>query len=182
MDTKTLFENKWVSLREIQSPSHGIMGYVYSHETRCNGHIVSFLPFRKVEKTFTTSIEFLVRAECTPCWEMVPTFSSFTGGIDKGDSPSECVIKELREEAGISVDDERLISLGTSFGVKSCDTLYHLFAVDVSGCKEGNLHIESELEKTSYNKWYTEELFNEKNFMDPFIYVLKGRFDKLRRN
>ena len=181
MDIKTLCSNKWISLKEIQSPQHGIMGYVYSHETRCNGHIVSFLPYRKVEKTFTITTEFLVRCETTPCWEMIPIMSSFTGGIDKGDSPTDCVIKELKEEAGIIITDEKVISLGLSYGAKSSDSTYHLFAVDVTNCAVGELTFESELEKTSYNKWITESLFCQTAFMDPFVYVLKARLDNYNK-
>jgi len=58
---KTLCENDWVSLLDLN-------GYVYSHETRCNGVIVAILPYRRTEKG---RLQFLLRREITPCWSRI---------------------------------------------------------------------------------------------------------------
>ena len=42
----TLCDNKLVSLMKIVYPEKGINGYVYSHETRCDGNIISIVPYR----------------------------------------------------------------------------------------------------------------------------------------
>ena len=54
----TLKANSWLSLMEIKDPDKGINGYVYSHETRCQGQIVLVLPYRTVGK----DTEYLVKS------------------------------------------------------------------------------------------------------------------------
>jgi hypothetical protein len=62
--------------------------------------------------------------------------------------------KELREEAGVnSINANNLISLGTCFGTKSCDTIYHLYTVRLTNSQHDTLEVESELESTAYCKW-----------------------------
>ena len=146
-----LHHNDWVSLKHMSCPKNKIFNYVYSTETRCDGKIAAFIPFKKVG----LNVELLVRCEATPCWnynEQVP--SSFTGAVEKGETPLETVIHELKEEAGYAVDSKNIINLGQVFGSKSSDTIYFLFGVDLgdSGTPD-TLTCESELEKSSYNVW-----------------------------
>jgi 8-oxo-dGTP pyrophosphatase MutT (NUDIX family) len=44
------------------------------------------------------------------------------GGIDEGESPGEAVIRELREETGIRVNDSQLVELGEFFPLNSLNT------------------------------------------------------------
>ena len=126
---KVLHDNQWLSLCEMKDPEHDVDGYVFSHETRCGGHIVSILPYRLEGGRR----EVLLREEVTPCWSVdKKILSSITGGVDLGDGPTETAVRELREEAGYEITSQELRPLGTTFGVKSSDTVYHLFAVDLT--------------------------------------------------
>lgn len=146
-----LHHNDWVSLNHISCPKDKIINYVYSTETKCNGKIVSFVPF----KNKGNGIQFLIRCEATPCWDYVNQVpSSFTGCVEKGESPLETVIRELKEEAGYIVNQNNIINLGQVFGSKSSDTIYFLFGVDLTESQDpGIIEIENELEKSAYNVW-----------------------------
>ena len=125
-----LHEDEWISLRKIRWPEKSIYGYTYSHETRCNGQIISILPF-KIE---ASGMMILLRSEVTPCWDTEkPIISSITGGVEKDHvGPNVTASHELWEEAGYKASPEEFISLGTCRGTKSCDTIYHLFSIDLT--------------------------------------------------
>ena len=118
------------------------------------------------------SIKFLSRVEATPCWEYTnPVMSSLTGGVDKNNTPLKTAQIELREEAGYIVNEDEIISLGTTYSTKSSDSVYHLFAVEITQeTSKIKAVAESELEKTSYCKWVSKEEIIEAK--DPFIIVL----------
>lgn len=137
MQINTLHHNEWLSLKEIVDPERGVNGYVFSHETRCRGKIIAVLPFRFVDSEwYRYKIEFGLRSEVTPCWGMDPQISALTGGYEGGD-PRQTAIHELKEEAGFDVGIDELVDLGTSYASKSSDTVYHLYAVDVTGKEQG---------------------------------------------
>lgn len=128
MGDEVLYENEWVSLRRVVEPERGIGGYVYSHETRCGGRILAVLPFR----FGPAGLEVMVKCEVTPCWSVdEPIPSALTGGWEGGDI-TEDAVRELWEEAGYQATPGELIRLGMCRGTKSTDTVYELFAVDVS--------------------------------------------------
>ena len=63
---ETLYDNKWLSLKQVVKPDVGINGYVFSHASRCNGKIVSILPFRyAINDKGKRTIQFLIRKEIT---------------------------------------------------------------------------------------------------------------------
>jgi ADP-ribose pyrophosphatase len=71
----------------------------------------------------------------------------------------ERAVKEIEEESGYKVKKEDLESLGTCYGAKSIDTVFHLFAVDVADKEpeepEGDgsdLEDKSKFEWTYFNK------------------------------
>jgi 8-oxo-dGTP pyrophosphatase MutT (NUDIX family) len=117
---------KWIEIRATENSKGN--KYFFLHEVRCNG-IVAVLPFRITEGSKT---EVLAIKEITPCWEMEPVFCSLTGGIDNGSTAPSAAIKEIEEELGIIAPVESLISLGTCYGTKSTDTIYELFAIDIT--------------------------------------------------
>ena len=131
MKIKTLFDTKWLSIRKMDVPiPGGTSEYIYSHETRCNGKIVSILPFKR---TAHGPNEYLLRDEFTPCWSTSENFiSSITGGVENDDA-FETAMHELKEESGYIVTKKDLVALGTCKGIKSSDTTYYLFAVDLTG-------------------------------------------------
>lgn len=128
MSTETIHETKWLSLRQVVAPERGINGYVYSHETRCQGRIVAVLPYRYTP----TGRQYLVRSEVTPCWSMEPTLSAITGAWEGRDIADDAV-RELWEEAGYVISHRDLIRLGKSYASKSADTIYYLYACDLTG-------------------------------------------------
>lgn len=62
--------------------------------------------------------------------------SALTGSYEGGD-PRKTAVMELKEEAGFDAVIDELIPLGTCFGSKSSDTIYYLYAIDVSFKKQG---------------------------------------------
>jgi hypothetical protein len=150
-ETITLHEDEWVSLLKMVYPEKGVNGYTFSHETRCDGKIVSIIPFKYDENG---DIEWLVRHEFTPCWSTDERkYSSITGGVERND-PWSTAVHELKEEAGFTVTVEDLIFLGNSYGTKSSDTLYYYFSIDLTGFEQGEITTDgSELEKNAANYW-----------------------------
>ncbi|MEU8334832.1 NUDIX domain-containing protein [Micromonospora tulbaghiae] len=129
---ETLHDNEWLSLRTVRLPERGINGYVYSHETRCRGRIVAVLPYAQTP----AGRRYLVRREVTPCWSLDPQLSAITGGYEGGDIEDDAV-REVAEEAGYTITRADLLPLGESYASKSADTVYSLFAVDVTGRVQG---------------------------------------------
>lgn len=174
LKTKVLHDNKWLSLKEMTWPEKNVPGYVFSHEKRCDGKIVSILPYRYINDN---DIEILVRKEFTPCWktdELV--ISSITGGVEKDLGPAKTAVHELEEEAGYTIDESELEFLGTSFGAKSSDTVYHLYTVDLTGKEQGKPTTEDPQELHSFCYWTTD--FNElKKAGDPMLSVLYLRME-----
>lgn len=153
---KTLFSNSWLSLMQVEDPDRGVSGYVYAHETRCDGKIVLILPFRskKSSDKWLGDVEVLLRREVTPCWDMSPHLSGITGGIETED-PAVDALRELEEEAGYTVTREDLIYLGTTRGSKAMDTVYHLYAADLSGKTPGKASGDgSRLETEGSVEWH----------------------------
>ena len=129
-------------------PSY-VNGYEFSHEDRCNGKIIALLPYKEVVDT----IEILLRNEVTPCWGMNHVISSITGGLET-DDPRDTAIHELKEEAGYDADNKQLISLGTSFGTKSTDSVYYLYSINLTNAEQGEATTDgSELEKKANCVW-----------------------------
>jgi len=167
---KILFKNDFLELREIAIPNTPIKGYVYSHEKKSNGKKVVLLPFRKVDG----KVQFLIRKEPVPCWEgmnFLPV--SITGSLENN-IPRETALHELKEEGGYEIEDIQLIDLGTSYGNKSCDTVYYLYTADLTEVPRDDAEGDgSDLEKQSYCEWKD----SIDGAVDPFVYVC---FRKMR--
>lgn len=118
---KELFRNQYLAVIERD-------GYTFSREIRCDGVIVSLLPFR----TRDDRMEFLARLEVCPAHGPELELCSITGSVGPGVLIEEAARQELWEEAGYRVGVNDLISLGQVRPSKSADTIVHLFAVDVT--------------------------------------------------
>jgi len=127
---ESLYENTWVSLRKLILPENVTNHeYIFSHETRCDGKIVVVLPYRIVKNKY----EFLLRSEVVPCWDTEhESICALTGGVDHGKSPGEMAVQELLEESGYHATMNQLLPLGQCRGTKSTDTVFIIFAVDLS--------------------------------------------------
>jgi 8-oxo-dGTP pyrophosphatase MutT (NUDIX family) len=130
---QTVYKNRWISIKKIKLVEDE-SGYFYLHEERCNGKIIAVLLYRRTGKD---AWEYGVRKEVTPAWGSEKNLSALTGGCEKGMSVKDTAIKEIEEESGYIVKKDDLESLGTCRGTKSTDTIYHLFAVDVTDKKPG---------------------------------------------
>lgn len=136
MTVETLHENEWLSLRIVRKPEAGVNGYVYSHESRCQGRVVAVLPYRVLRSPtgpFDSSArtEYLLKSEMTPCWGFEQVLSAITGGYEGGDVEDDAV-REMLEETGYAVARDELIPLGECYASKSADTVYSLFSVDLT--------------------------------------------------
>lgn len=169
--SQLLYDNKFTQFRRVISDR--INGYTFLHEIRCDGEIVSVLPYRVDEES--GEFEFLVRSEATPCWEIEkPVLSSITGGVAENDTIEMTVIKELEEETGYKVYPENLIYLGECYGTKSVSTEYYIYSVDLTGYEQTSpLYIETELDEIAGCEWVSEEVLT--SLKDPFIYVAYTR-------
>lgn len=176
---ETLFDNPWLSVKQVVDPDRGVNGYVYSHEHRCGGHIVAVLPYRSTVR----GGEFLLRSEVTPCWGMLPELSAITGGCEfTGDKPHPLslvrdAVRELEEESGFCVPEQDLQSLGSCRGTKSCDTVYHLFSVDVKDRVPDQPSGDgSQLEAQASVEWVTDPWM----CVDPIAATMHGRLIALK--
>ena len=171
VDVSTVYSNDWIELKNLVSPNFGIIGYPYLHEKRCQGKIVSILPFRL--NTEKQKMEFLLRREITPCWGLEHNTSSITGGFEE--DLEDTVVMEMKEETGFDITKDEIIDLGTIQGTKSTDTVYYLYSVNLTGKVKGlALTDGSELEKNAYCCWKN----SVDESVDPLSYVAYHRLMK----
>lgn len=164
MEIKVLCKTKWASLRRMIDPKNGVHAYDYLHEESCDGKKVSILPYRDNNG----KREFLLRNEITPCWGMKPVISSITGGVEN-DNPRDTAVMEMAEEAGYEISKKDLVFLDKTFGTKSCDNVYFIFTIDLTG-KEKTLDASgdgSEIEKKAHCFWSD----TIEGAVDPLVHV-----------
>jgi len=172
--TETLYQNDWLSLRIVREPAVGVNGYVYSHESRCQGRIVAVLPFRDVPG----GREYLLKSEMTPCWSFDQVVSSITGGYEGGDVEDDAV-REMLEETGYAIKRDELIPLGESYASKSSDTVYSLFSVDLTGREQGEaIGDGTRLESESLALWLSADALA--SIWDPQVSVMYVRLSAVK--
>ena len=166
MEIKDLYDNKWLSLKEISDKDKHIEGYVYATETRCGGVIIAIIPFRYNND----QLEYLTIKGITPAWSTnIAYYSSLTGGRDENTSVLDQVIQELQEESGYICEKEELIDLGACNATKCMDTIYCLFAVDLSDKEHGKATTDgSTTERMARAIWVK----NISMSTDPILYTL----------
>jgi len=145
---KILCQNQFLALIDRD-------GYSFVREVRCDGRIVSILPFRTRDNTK----EFLSRLEVCPAHGPEIARYSFTGGWDPKETIEETAVRELREEAGFFIDRDELVGLGQTRPSKSADTTAYLFAVDVTGKRQFRPEGDgSRFEATASVEWVNYEV------------------------
>jgi hypothetical protein len=158
---EALKSTKWLDLKMVTDPKNGVIDYVYSHEVCCNGKKIVVLPYRITKG----NIEFLLRSEITPCWNLTKNvICSITGSVESGE-PIDTVLAELREEAGYITTEEEIVFLSTMFGIKSSDTTYYIYTIDLSG-REEKSNQDKGINQTSFCFWTK----NINQSEDPFVY------------
>lgn len=120
-EDKLIFETRWTQLRKK-------FGW-YDYLRHKNKDGVAVLCFNSETR------KILVRYEHCPCHveekgELIRT--AITGSIES-ETPIDTAIRELKEEAGVSVKRTQLWPLGIVYPSKFMDYKQHLFAVDIAG-------------------------------------------------
>jgi len=131
---KVLFPNKWCEIVDYREEPYG--QYTYIREPNTHGQRVAVLPFDRGEDG---SVKFLMRAEPVVPWMDEPKMRepllpcAVTGGMeDQNEDPAAAALREMAEETGYLLPQERLVDLGQTRTVKCLSTIYHLFAADVT--------------------------------------------------
>lgn len=166
-DDRVVHDGEFLQMREFDSPD-GTKTYEYAHESRCDGEIVAVLPF---EVEAGEASRFLLRVERCPAWGdgMVPC--ALTGGVES-DRPVADAARELHEESGYRVPPDDLVSLGACYGTKAMDTVYHLYAVDVTNRERGDAPGDgSDLEDGAGVTWTRDVTVSP----DPHVHVMWTR-------
>lgn len=168
---KELYHTEWLSLWSVADKPRGYENYIYSHETRCNGKIISVLPFRFNEND---KLEFLLRDEFTPAWSGVDTIiSSITGGYESDLGLMGTAIEEMNEEAGYIVRENEIIPLGWSYGSKSSDTKYYLYSVDLTNkIKETSASGDGSILEAEATCFWSSDISLAR---DPWVYVIYAK-------
>jgi hypothetical protein len=176
---KTLFENKYLTVVEKETESHG--KYVYATTPYCKSVGIGVLVYEFVG----SEMYIFGRYEVRPCHSEELELASITGAYDNSDKYTlrECVINELKEEAGLIVPEELLISLGQVRTSKLSDETTFLFAVDFENKRNGKIKTCKPttdgglLEKDAYCMWVHESkaLWSK----DPLLATMVARVKSL---
>lgn len=145
-EPKVLHKTDWVSLLQRDH-------YIYAHETRSNGKIVSVLVHDS-----TRPGHYYGRYEWCPAHCADRLLYSITGGVEH-DNPLQTAIDELWEEAGYKANLDEMLFLGDVYPYKAADTIASLYTYDAKGRSpdpnppgDGSIH-----ETHAYCEWVNEE-------------------------
>lgn len=139
-NAKILQSTDWIDLRDAD-------GYIYSHEHK---NCVIILPYDINVYDELESIFF--REEICPAHDSKNSgYYVISGQIEKGETPIQCCVKELEEEAGITVletEHKRIISGAPLYTNKASNFRVFPFFVDVTGLEKK----EPKTDGTEYEK------------------------------
>ncbi len=104
------------------------------------------------------------------------------GKFEEGESPEECVVREVKEETGIKLKSYKLRALvtfvSTEFGV---EYMYIFTSNDFEGkiteCNEGELKWIDKEEVMNLNLWEGDKIFLEKLKKDDKFFTLKIEYE-----
>jgi len=150
--------------------------YVYIHYPDCEGKSVVILPFKKSGET----LEYMGVSEIRLPHSNDPQTYMVGGGIHKGESKESAAVRELKEETGLITQESELIYLGESYLSKACDTIMHLFAIEVTSntIKTNPKGDGTQREKGIESVWMTEdEIIDNKNPLFSLALLRLKKFD-----
>lgn len=105
------------------------------------------------------------------------------GKFEEGESPEECIIREVQEETGLTLKSYSLKCLITfDFGKSETEYMYVFTSDDFNGtinnsCKEGDLKWVDKDKITELNLWEGDKIFLEKIQNNAPFFTVKMQYD-----
>ena len=104
------------------------------------------------------------------------------GKFEKGESPEECVLREVKEETGLSLKSYKLRGIITyTFTSFEVEYMYIFtsdnFEGDLTECSEGELEWIDKEKVTKLNIWEADKIFLERLEKDSNFFTMKCEYD-----
>ncbi|MBU4689475.1 NUDIX domain-containing protein [Mycoplasma zalophidermidis] len=148
-----LFQNDWISVFKSDK------GFTYCQRRSINS--IAALLFKKTD----TGYEFMIHYQPLPevkekkRWDQ-PYPSAITGSIEDNQTPSECCINEVLEEAGYKIELSNIIAHNVCVATTQMNEKVYNFVVDVTNLTAHDILTDGSIfESVAYNEWFTQEEF-----------------------
>ena len=105
------------------------------------------------------------------------------GKFEEGESPEECIVREVKEETGLELKSYKLRCIVTYVST-SWETEYmyvftsKVFTGSLIECNEGDLQWIAKDEITKLNTWEGDKIFVEKLQKDNSFFTVKFEYDR----
>ncbi|VEU60529.1 Uncharacterised protein [Mycoplasmopsis bovigenitalium] len=146
-----LFSNEWISVFKSDK------GFTYCQRKSIDS--IAALLFRKNGE----NLEFLIHYQPLPeikekkYWDESYA-CPITGSIEEKQSPIDCCINEVKEEAGFYINESNIKQMVKNIATTQMNEKVFNFLVDVSGLNENEPTTDGSIfEKVAYNKWVSRQ-------------------------
>ena len=104
------------------------------------------------------------------------------GKFEEGESPEECIVREVMEETGLKLNSYQLRTIVTYVSTNwETEYMYVFTSNDFTGklieCNEGDLQWIDKKEVTKLNTWEGDKIFMEKLQNDNIFFTVKFEYD-----
>ena len=104
------------------------------------------------------------------------------GKFEEGESPEECIVREVMEETGLKLNSYQLRTIVTYVSTNwETEYMYVFTSNDFTGdlieCNEGDLQWIDKDEVTKLNTWEGDKIFVEKLQKDSRFFTVKFEYD-----
>jgi len=142
-----LTDYKFLNINQVNDPDNNVKGYQFAERRGTDS--IAFICCDSL------GLRFLVNREYKPPVNLFIN-GAFGGSLDKnGASLVDIVLDEVLEEAGYSVDKERVEYLGKSFVSTQMNQFCHLFIVFVNQSDFNGRKPENKIEEMAQPLWVT---------------------------
>lgn len=105
------------------------------------------------------------------------------GKIEDKESPEECIIREVKEETGLTLLDYKLRCIVTFTSTVAETEYIYVFTSDkfegeIIECNEGDLEWVEKTEIDNLNIWKGDKIFHQKILKDEGFFTVKVDYDK----